>query len=105
MIITDDATYRDDELVYVDPENRAVVGRVEWSKNGNPKSLERAKEEDKPVEGKKGERRKGSTRKHYPFGTFKSMRRAFLEKKQKNVATDVTLDQVIEKAVQEPYWD
>ena len=31
--------FQDVDLVYVDPDARAVVGRVEWSKTGNPKSM------------------------------------------------------------------
>jgi len=32
--------YKDEDLVYVDPRKRAVVGIVEWSADGNPKKLE-----------------------------------------------------------------
>jgi hypothetical protein len=109
--------YRDDEIVYVDPDTRLVVGRLEWSRSGNPKSMpykapepEPEAPKEKPKEGAvkgKPERRRGSGRKNYPYGTYKSMKNAFrLEGKQKKGdPTGVTLDDVIEKALAQPFWD
>jgi len=53
--------------VYVDPEQRTVLGPVEWSKRGNPKSL--TVKQDGP--------KRSRDRRTYPFGTFRSMCRAF----------------------------
>ncbi|MBI3331356.1 hypothetical protein HYZ99_00165 [Candidatus Peregrinibacteria bacterium] len=91
--------YSDDQLVYVDPDARTVVGPVEWSKSGNPKPLPMKKDEEQ------GEKRRGG-RKFYPWGTYKSMKRVFkLEGKQGKVQPDKTLDQVIVKALEQPFWD
>ena len=109
--------YADQDLVYVDPETKTVVGKVEWTRNGNPRSLpyrkaadeaepaekpERGKDKDKPRKERRGPR----GRKHYPFGTYRSMKGAFkLEGKQKKTEAGKTLDEVIEKALTEPFWD
>lgn len=97
--------YRDDELVYVDPETKTVVGRIEWTRNGNPKSKPYIQ---KPApDAKPGERRRGSGRKHYPWGTYKSMKGAFkLEGKQRKADNSgKTLEDVMEKALKEPFWN
>ncbi|MBP9750517.1 MAG: hypothetical protein KBC95_01580 [Candidatus Peribacteraceae bacterium] len=38
---TDQPVYLDDDLVYVDPDARAVIGRVEFDEKGMPKKLAR----------------------------------------------------------------
>ncbi len=96
-------SYRDDDLVYVDPDSKTVVGPVEWSKAGNPKSKAAAPSE--PA-GKDKEERRRASRKYYPWGTYRSMKRAFkLEGKQKKTDPNATLDEVMVKALEQPYWD
>lgn len=96
------SVYRDDELVYVDPDLKVVVGRVEWNKTGNAKPLPIKKEEASPD----AEKKRGSWRKYYPWGTYKSMKRVFkLEGKQGKFQPDKTLDEVIGKALEQPFWD
>lgn len=95
-------TYRDGDLVYVDPETKTVVGPVEWSRNGNPKSktfVHPPSEKDE-----KGERRRGG-RKHYPWGTYKAMKGAFKLEGKKKYEANKTLDEVLEKALKEAFWD
>ncbi|TSC57558.1 MAG: hypothetical protein Greene041619_1074 [Candidatus Peregrinibacteria bacterium Greene0416_19] len=96
--------FRDTDLVYVDPDARAVVSIVEWSRNGNPRSLTMP---EKEAHDGKGERRRGSSgRKHYPWGTYRSMKNVYrLEGKQKKPEPGKTLDQVIDRALQEAFWD
>jgi len=101
------ASYKDDDLVYVDPKLRIVVARVEWTIAGKPKSLpmkmeEVEEEEDDKTKGKKRPRRQ----RFYPWGTYRSMKRIYkLEGKQPRQESQHTLDQVIEKALKEPFWD
>ena len=106
------ATYQDTDLVYVDTENRIVVGIVAFDANGNPLPLQMpsrvVKEEDEKKEnakpGRRPERRERTY--YYPWGTYKSMKHVYrLEGKQKKVDPGHTLDDVIEKALREPYWD
>jgi hypothetical protein len=93
--------YTDDDLVYVDPDTNTVVGRVEWNKNGNPKSMPF----QQPATGEANERR-SRFRKFYPFGTMRSMKRVYhVEGKRKKEQPTSTLDQIMEKALKEPYWD
>lgn len=97
--------YKDDDLVYVDPETRQVVGIVEWSKNEKPKSKPYV-----PVastkELKPGEKPRGFWRKFYPFGTYKSMKRIFkVEGKVKDPEPNKTLEEVLPKALNEAFWD
>lgn len=106
--------YKDDDLVYVDPDTRTVVGLVEWNNAGKPKALAVktqvvTKEEEEP-DGKKpamkGKVRKPQRQRYYPWGTYRSMKRVYkIEGKQHKVESNKTLDEVIEKALQEPFWD
>lgn len=103
------AAYADDDLVYVDPEQRVVVGRVEWLANGKPKSLPMKKEEvaeESPEEKPGKPKRRVMRQRYYPWGTYRSMKRIYkLEGKQPKVESEKTLDEVIDKALREPFWD
>lgn len=123
-IDTAGTAYNDDDLVYVDPEAKVVVGRVEFNEKGLPKPLampprvsdvpEEDAAETKPEPaakpGAKGGRdrrppRKPRTR-YYPWGTYRSMKKIYkIEGKVPEAERTLTLDDVMEKAVQEPYWD
>ena len=95
-------TYQDTDLVYVDPEDRMVVGIVEWSNTGNPKP----KEMPEKVKDEKGEKRFRPKKRWYPWGTYRSMKNIYrLEGKQKKNEPSGTLDEVIPKALKDPYWD
>ena len=104
--------YKDDDLVYVDPRLRIVVGRVEWSVSGKPKSLpmkdavEEEGEEDAGKKDVKGKERRPRRMRNYPWGTYRSMKRLFkIEGKQPKTEANKTLDEVLEKALKEPFWD
>lgn len=94
-------SFRDEDLVYVDPEARTVVGIVEWSPSGQPKSRlcpEKPRGEDAS--------QRGRSRKYFPWGTYRSMKRLYhLEGKRGKEQPTATLDETIEKALREPYWD
>jgi hypothetical protein len=78
--------YQDDDLVYVDPDARTVVGKVEMGKNDQPKSL--------LFQQKEGEKK--SWRTYYPWGTYKSMKGAFrLEGKRTEENLGRTLDDTL----------
>lgn len=106
---TTGSIYKDDDLVYVDPDKRVVVARVEFHANGKPKALPMKTEEveedaadEKPVKGRKRVRRQ----RYYPWGTYRSMKRIYkLEGKIPKEESQKTLDEVIEKALKEPFWD
>ncbi len=115
VIATEAPVYKDDDLVYVDPDTKSVVGLVQWHANGNPKSLQRSvpvsdNEEDEEVPAKPGAKRPGkrpATRlRYYPWGTYRSMKRIYkIEGKQIREESPYTLNDVIEKALNEPFWD
>ncbi len=97
-------TFRPEDLVYVDPDTKTVVGRVEYSRNGNPKSMP-VKQAPPPVgKAKDDERRRG--RKYYPWGTYKSLKNVFkLEGKQKKAENTLTLNDILPIALEQPFWD
>lgn len=98
-------TFRDDELVYVDPDTKTVMGRLEWSRNGNPKAM--AVKPSAPSPDKKGkddDRRRG--RKYYPWGTYKSLKNVFkLEGKQRKAENTLTLNDILPIALEQAFWD
>ena len=94
--------WQPDDLVYVDPDTSTVVGKVEWSANGNPKMLPYVAKETPDA---KGERRR-SWRKFYPWGSYRSMKNVFkVDGKPRKKEPTKTLGEVIEVALKEPYWD
>ena len=94
--------WQPDDLVYVDPDTSTVVGKVEWNKNDVPKSLLYISKE--PAAEKEGRRR--SWRKIYPWGTYRSMKNVFkVDGKPRKKEPTKTLEEVIEVALKEPYWD
>lgn len=96
------AQYQDDDLVYVDPEQKRVVGLVEW-KNDKPVPKEVVLPE--PEDGKP--RKQGKTR-YYPWGTYRTMKAMYkLEGKVKDKETDdyISLNDAIDKLQQDPYWN
>lgn len=112
------AQYKDEDLVYVDPIERKVVGLVEWSKAGNPKSLlmkevEEEEDDDTKEEPKAGApkgkdrgKRRVRRQRYYPWGTYRSMKRIYkLEGKVPREENNKTLDDVMAKALVEPFWD
>ncbi len=105
------AAYADGDFVYVHPDERRVVGRVEWTKTGNAKPLAMpqdevvVEEEQKPTKGK-GRGAPRRRKRYFPWGTYKSMKAIYkLEGKAKRDEPRRTLDEAIEKAVAEPFWD
>ncbi|MBU0458050.1 hypothetical protein KJ652_03835 [Patescibacteria group bacterium] len=98
-----DTEYKDDDLVYIDPNKRVVIGMVEWDKNGNAKKLE-MKEVVDPEKGEKKRFRKG--KRYYPWGTYKTMKKIHkLEGKEKEPDKHQTLEEAMEMAQKEPFWD
>lgn len=111
--------YKDDDLVYVDPDARVVVGLVTFMPNGLPKKMQRPStaasvekilgEEDTPEKKPAGKviRKPMAPRvRYYPWGTYRSMRKIYkLEGKQPREESPYTLNDVIEKALTQPFWD
>jgi hypothetical protein len=128
--------YADDDLVYVDPDAKTVVGPVTFDDKGNAKKLERpsafAEADDDESDAKidpapsadpavaakpepaKGRGRGGRDRRpprkprkrYYPWGTYRTMKKIYkIEGKVFDAERTLTLDDVMEKALQEPYWD
>ena len=126
--------FNDDDLVYVDPDAKVVVGRVEFNEKGIAKKLERPSfgtdvdddasdakiesKDEKPAEpakpdpkgrgrGRAPDRRVRKPRiRYYPWGTYRTMKKIYkIEGKVFDAERTLTLDDVMEKALQEPYWD
>ncbi len=109
-VIVPAPVYKDDDLVYVDVEAKTVVGLVEWLPSGKPKAMpiKDAKPEalDDEDDGKTKGRARPRRVRYYPWGTYRSMKRVYkLEGKPPREESNKTLDDVIEKALKEPFWD
>lgn len=114
-VAADRQIYQDDDLVYVDPETRKVMSKVEWTKTEKPISKPYVPVVKKstvvPVAPKaKGSKeakdeRRAYWRKFYPFGTYRSMKRVFkVEGKIKDPEPNKTLEEVLPKALSEAFW-
>ncbi|PIR48820.1 hypothetical protein COU80_03975 [Candidatus Peregrinibacteria bacterium CG10_big_fil_rev_8_21_14_0_10_55_24] len=94
--------FTDDDLVYVDPKLRQVLGKVDWMKSGNPKPLPVEEPATAPENGK----RRRAKKQYYPWGTYRSMKHAFrVEGKEKEIEAYQPLEEAISKALTEPFWD
>lgn len=94
--------WQPEDLVYVDPDSNAVVGKVEWSNSGAPKQLPFVF--TAPAD-PKAERRR-SWRKYHPWGTYRAMKNVYkVDGKPHKKEPTKTLEQVIDVALKEPYWD
>jgi len=96
-------SYLDTNFFYFDPEKRAVIGPVEWTKTGDVKPLEKPAP---PVEAG-GRVRRGRPRKdYYIWGTYRSLKRLYnLEGKSKREESTQTLDEAMARSLVEPYWN
>ena len=100
-----DIAFQDDDLVYVDPDTNSVIGRVEWSRNGNPKSMPVNRQLSEADQVKEVSKR-GRYRKVYPWGTYRSMKNVFkVAGKQKRKDPNHTLEEVLPKALAEAFWN
>lgn len=96
-------SWNDQDFVYFDPETKTVIKQVEWSNAGNIKPLQKP---ERPVAPGEQERRWHRKKEYYIWGSYGSLKRIYnLEGKQKNEEKTQTLDQAIERAMQEAYWD
>lgn len=102
--------FSDADLVYVDPKLRKVVGKVEWDKHGNAMKREMVFVE-KDQENNKGEadsKRKGRKpkKRYYPWGSYKTMKKIYrIEGKEKEGDQNRPFEEVLQKALVEPFWD
>jgi len=109
--MTDTATYKDEDLVYVDPKKKLVVSLVKWTKDGNVEPLEMvfdapekkdSEEEETP---KKGHQRKRKKR-FYLWGTYKTMKKLYrIEGKERETEDYIALNKAIDISMEQPYWD
>lgn len=99
------------DFIYVDPETRTVVGRVQWNPEGVPVSQKRKMPEPREVAGPVPpgkERRRPPRERNYPWGTLKSMDNIFKLKelsREKEAERYITLDDAISKLMVDPYWN
>ncbi len=102
----EDQTYQDDDFIYVDPDTRTAIGRVEWTTDGVPQPLQRREEKKEEEEKTSGRRKERERKRYYPWGTYRTMKRIYkLEGKEKTSEPSMSLDEALQKAIQEPYWD
>ena len=97
--------YKDDDLVYVDPDARTVIGLVQWSSSGRPKSLPIP---PPPAVSSTEQTKRGRApkNKYYPWGTYRSMKRLYkLEGAPHKQEASQLIDEALEKALKEPFWD
>jgi hypothetical protein len=91
--------YSDDDFVYVDPQKREVIGNVKWDKSGNAIKMQFVEEGDKTS-------KKSNKKSYYPWGTYRTMKKIYkLEGKMKDENASQSLDNALNKATKEPFWD
>ena len=105
--------WKDEDFVYFDPETKAIIGPVEWTKTGNAKEMLKPENVLPVVEpakdGKDTKRpfRRGGFRKQaFIWGSYRSLKRLYnLEGKHKAAERTQTLDEAMGKAMTEAYWN
>lgn len=109
--MSDEVTYSDDDMVYVDPKKKLVIGKVEWTKDGVVKKKEMPADSapedfgDEDDDGKKKRKRKPKKR-YYPACSYRTAKRSFhVEGKYKEGEEYGKFDDILKKALADPYWD
>ena len=98
--MTDDE-YSKDDFVYVDPDTRTAIRKVQWDKHGSAIPMEWPRPE------KDGAKRYTKKR-YYPWGTYATMCKLYKLKgkvKDKDAEGYITIEDAINKLQSEPYWD
>lgn len=85
----------DDTLVYIDPDTRAVIGPVEWE-GDRPKKLLREQAEGVSKKAK---------RLYYPYCTARTAKRLCEKKHQRQEDGRLSLEEALQKAIREPFWN
>ncbi|MBM3227681.1 hypothetical protein FJZ27_02340 [Candidatus Peribacteria bacterium] len=97
-------TYQDDDLVYVDPDHRAVIGKVEFLKSGNAKPLQMP-EGEAPVQ-REGGRSFKPRKRFYPWGTYRSMRKLYkIDGGLREEERRLSLDEAMQRCSTEVFWN
>ena len=105
------ATYNNEDLVYVNPETREVVGLLQWNQDGTSKVLEMKEQKviQDDTEEDNGKRKRGKRhrrKRYYPWGTYLTMKKLYkIEGKHREVENYKELDDAISLAMKEPFWD
>ena len=87
--------YGDSTLVYVDPDARTVIGPVGWE-NDAPKKLPREQTENTV---------KKMKRMYYPYCTVRTAKHYLWKKRPSQEDRKLSLDDAMQKAATEPFWD
>lgn len=98
--------FKDDDIVYVDPDSKTVVGKLEWAANGErPKSMPYKPIVAEKADGAAPKKDRPFFRKFFPYGTYRSMKRIYkIEGKVKDPEPNKTLEEVLPKALSEAFW-
>jgi len=99
-----DEVYLPSDFVYVDGENRKVVGRVQWKEDGTPVPL---KKPEPPADNRPDRKGRAPRVRYYPWGTYETMNRIYrLEgKKESTQEGSIDLDTAVAKLQEEPFWN
>lgn len=109
--MTEQTQYQDGDFVYVDPDKRVVIGKVEWVKEGVPKRIEWEVESSEPKKENSGaEKRKPRKKKkrYYPWGTYHTIKKLYKiegREAQQKEERYIPLEDAIVKLMDEPFWD
>ena len=101
-----DSSYSDDDLVYIDPDARKVVGIVELTADGVPQKMQMPDNPKDVVDEDDGAKRRPRRKRYYPWGTYRSMKKQFrLEGKEKETDSYKELDEAMQLSSEQPFWD
>lgn len=92
-------TFQDEDLVYVDVAKKSIIGKVEWKENGLPvkKSV---------IYDNADTQQKKRVGQYYPWCTYRTAKKIYhVEGKFIEQGEYDDFNSVIEKALQQPYWN
>ena len=89
--------YREEDFVYVNLNEKEIVDRVIWDAEGKAKIRPMPTPEEKVGHKKR--------QKNYPYCTFRTAQRILRKRKISDADTKPSLDEILTKATQEPFWD
>lgn len=100
--------YNDADFLYFDPKTRAVIGPVQWTKEGNVLPRERPEEPEQPAKEGAPPRRihRHREKEYYIWGSYRTLKRLYnIEGKVKDAERTQTLDEAMQRSSSEAYWE
>ena len=98
--------FSDDDLVYVDPQKKMVIGPIEFTKKGTVEKKEMLVEVESTDASEKPKRRRSPKKRYYPWCSYKTAKKIYrVEGKYIEPDNHKPFEEVLSLALDHAFWD